>query len=160
MDLIITIFTYIFVIKPLPSNKKLTHNLISVPFYFQLSTSYTQCKHSRNSGRHMCFPIGFSQDSVAKHASGRHWTAKTLQQLVSKSSKSFISNLKMNNQIKISFNISLDCFTKTLRNEGIRGMYKGSGVNLVLITPEKAIKLVANDGFRYLFKSKYIFDFF
>lgn len=33
-------------------------------------------------------------------------------------------------------------------------MYKGSSVNLLLITPEKAIKLVANDGFRYLLKSK------
>jgi len=31
-------------------------------------------------------------------------------------------------------------------------MYKGSSVNLILITPEKAIKLVANDGFRYLLK--------
>lgn len=30
----------------------------------------------------------------------------------------------------------------------IRGLYAGSGVNLFLITPEKAIKLVANDFFR------------
>lgn len=52
------------------------------------------------------------------------------------------------------YNSYLDCFTKTLKNEGIRGMYRGSSVNLLLITPEKAIKLVANDGFRYLFKSK------
>src|SRR4051812_43442574 len=28
-------------------------------------------------------------------------------------------------------------------------MYRGSGVNLLLITPEKAIKLVANDFFRH-----------
>jgi hypothetical protein len=34
-------------------------------------------------------------------------------------------------------------------------MYRGSGVNLLLITPEKAIKLVANDAFRYSLKSKY-----
>ncbi|RNA18309.1 mitochondrial glutamate carrier 1-like [Brachionus plicatilis] len=47
-----------------------------------------------------------------------------------------------------------DCFIKTFKTEGIRGMYKGSGVNLFLITPEKAIKLVANDGFRYMLKSK------
>ncbi|CAF0819515.1 unnamed protein product [Brachionus calyciflorus] len=52
------------------------------------------------------------------------------------------------------YNSYLDCFVKTLRNEGIRGMYKGSSVNLLLITPEKAIKLVANDSFRYLLKSK------
>ena len=34
-------------------------------------------------------------------------------------------------------------------------MYKGSSVNLLLITPEKAIQLVANDGFRYMLTSKY-----
>ncbi|VDM78533.1 unnamed protein product [Strongylus vulgaris] len=31
----------------------------------------------------------------------------------------------------------------------IRALYSGSAVNIVLITPEKAIKLVANDFFRY-----------
>jgi solute carrier family 25 glutamate transporter 18/22 len=54
----------------------------------------------------------------------------------------------------IKLNLSFDCFLKTLRTEGIRGMYRGSSVNLLLITPEKAIKLVANDGFRYYLKKK------
>lgn len=43
----------------------------------------------------------------------------------------------------------LDCFKKTYRAEGYLGMYKGSAVNILLITPEKAIKLAANDFFRY-----------
>ncbi|KAK3791454.1 hypothetical protein RRG08_046606 [Elysia crispata] len=42
-----------------------------------------------------------------------------------------------------------DCAVKTFRNEGFFGMYRGSGVNLLLITPEKAIKLVGNDFFRH-----------
>ncbi|RUS71013.1 hypothetical protein EGW08_021225 [Elysia chlorotica] len=42
-----------------------------------------------------------------------------------------------------------DCAIKTFRNEGFFGMYRGSGVNLLLITPEKTIKLVGNDFFRY-----------
>ncbi|XP_019620982.1 PREDICTED: mitochondrial glutamate carrier 1-like isoform X2 [Branchiostoma belcheri] len=46
-----------------------------------------------------------------------------------------------------------DCFVKTFRKEGFRGMYKGSGVNLVLITPEKAIKLTANDTFRFYLRT-------
>ncbi|CAH1249999.1 SLC25A22 [Branchiostoma lanceolatum] len=46
-----------------------------------------------------------------------------------------------------------DCFVKTFRKEGFRGMYKGAGVNLVLITPEKAIKLTANDYFRFYLRS-------
>lgn len=44
---------------------------------------------------------------------------------------------------------SVDCFRKSLAKGGLRGMYQGSGVNILLITPEKAIKLVANDYFRY-----------
>lgn len=43
-----------------------------------------------------------------------------------------------------------DCAVKTFRKEGFFGMYRGSGVNLLLITPEKAIKLVGNDLFRHL----------
>ncbi|ETE60897.1 Mitochondrial glutamate carrier 1, partial [Ophiophagus hannah] len=44
----------------------------------------------------------------------------------------------------------LDCLMKTLRSEGYFGMYRGAAVNLTLVTPEKAIKLAANDYFRYL----------
>ncbi|XP_017041163.1 mitochondrial glutamate carrier 1 [Drosophila ficusphila] len=42
-----------------------------------------------------------------------------------------------------------DCFRKTIASEGFFGMYRGSAVNILLITPEKAIKLTANDYFRY-----------
>ncbi|XP_026735673.1 mitochondrial glutamate carrier 1-like [Trichoplusia ni] len=42
-----------------------------------------------------------------------------------------------------------DCFKQTYRAEGYFGMYRGSAVNILLITPEKAIKLAANDMFRY-----------
>nr|XP_020636187.1 mitochondrial glutamate carrier 1-like isoform X1 [Pogona vitticeps]XP_020636188.1 mitochondrial glutamate carrier 1-like isoform X1 [Pogona vitticeps]XP_020636189.1 mitochondrial glutamate carrier 1-like isoform X2 [Pogona vitticeps] len=44
----------------------------------------------------------------------------------------------------------LDCLVKTLRSEGCFGMYRGAAVNLTLVTPEKAIKLAANDYFRHL----------
>ncbi|PZC76952.1 mitochondrial glutamate carrier 1 [Helicoverpa armigera] len=43
----------------------------------------------------------------------------------------------------------IDCFRQTYRAEGYFGMYRGSGVNILLITPEKAIKLAANDMFRF-----------
>ncbi|XP_069489669.1 mitochondrial glutamate carrier 1-like isoform X2 [Ambystoma mexicanum] len=42
----------------------------------------------------------------------------------------------------------LDCLVKTIRSEGYFGMYRGAAVNLTLVTPEKAIKLAANDFFR------------
>ncbi|XP_006877040.1 PREDICTED: mitochondrial glutamate carrier 1 [Chrysochloris asiatica] len=42
-----------------------------------------------------------------------------------------------------------DCLIKTIRMEGYFGMYRGAAVNLTLVTPEKAIKLAANDFFRY-----------
>ncbi|CAH2054427.1 unnamed protein product, partial [Iphiclides podalirius] len=48
----------------------------------------------------------------------------------------------------------LDCFKKTYRAEGYFGMYRGSAVNILLITPEKAIKLAANDMFRFYLTRK------
>jgi len=48
----------------------------------------------------------------------------------------------------------LDCFKKTYRAEGYFGMYRGSAVNILLITPEKAIKLAANDYFRHRLTTK------
>ncbi len=35
------------------------------------------------------------------------------------------------------YNSMLDCFRKTYRAEGYFGMYRGSAVNIILITPEK-----------------------
>ncbi|XP_015786364.1 mitochondrial glutamate carrier 1 [Tetranychus urticae] len=43
----------------------------------------------------------------------------------------------------------MDCFRQTYHREGFTGMYRGSAVNILLVTPEKAIKLAANDFFRY-----------
>ncbi|XP_068458954.1 mitochondrial glutamate carrier 1 isoform X2 [Clinocottus analis] len=42
----------------------------------------------------------------------------------------------------------MDCLAKTVRSEGYFGCYRGAAVNLTLVTPEKAIKLAANDIFR------------
>ena len=50
----------------------------------------------------------------------------------------------------------LDCFKKTYRAEGYFGMYRGSAVNILLITPEKAIKLAANDYFRHRYQQLFI----
>ncbi|XP_066237238.1 mitochondrial glutamate carrier 2 isoform X1 [Saccopteryx leptura] len=44
----------------------------------------------------------------------------------------------------------VDCLMKTARAEGFLGTYRGAAVNLTLVTPEKAIKLAANDFFRHL----------
>ncbi|XP_062853482.1 solute carrier family 25 member 55a [Trichomycterus rosablanca] len=43
----------------------------------------------------------------------------------------------------------MDCLVKTVRSEGYFGMYRGAAVNLALVTPEKGIKLAANDFFRH-----------
>lgn len=43
---------------------------------------------------------------------------------------------------------SIDCAQKILRNEGLRGFYRGLGPQLVGVAPEKAIKLTVNDLIR------------
>merc|ERR1719507_1200312 len=56
---------------------------------------------------------------------------------------------RLQNQQGNMYSGMADCFRKTYRAEGYFGMYRGSGVNILLITPEKAIKLAANDYFRH-----------
>jgi len=63
--------------------------------------------------------------------------------------KTRLQNQKVGPNGEKMYNSMLDCFKKTYKAEGYFGMYKGSAVNLLLITPEKAIKLAANDWFRH-----------
>lgn len=48
----------------------------------------------------------------------------------------------------------MDCLWKVAKAEGARGLYKGIGVNLLLINPEKAIKLAVNDQVRQMYGGK------
>lgn len=67
-----------------------------------------------------------------------------------------LAKTRLQNQQKgaMIYKSFLDCAKKTYRADGFFGMYRGSGVNLLLITPEKAIKLVGNDFFRYHLKTE------
>eukprot|EP01127_Copromyxa_protea_P012029 TRINITY_DN3097_c0_g1_i1.p1 TRINITY_DN3097_c0_g1~~TRINITY_DN3097_c0_g1_i1.p1 ORF type:complete len:724 (-),score=137.95 TRINITY_DN3097_c0_g1_i1:48-1907(-) len=47
---------------------------------------------------------------------------------------------------------SFDCFRKVWRGEGLRGLYKGLGPQLLGVAPEKAIKLTVNDSLRSMFQ--------
>eukprot|EP00116_Pleurobrachia_bachei_P006952 sb/3467214/ len=49
---------------------------------------------------------------------------------------------------------AVHCFQSVVRGEGFRGLYRGVGVNLLLINPEKAIKLVVNDELRRNFAKR------
>ena len=55
---------------------------------------------------------------------------------------------------EVLYKNSLDCFKKVIKNEGILGLYRGLGPQLVGVAPEKAIKLTVNDLFRDVFKNK------
>uniref|UniRef100_A0A8C8HB00 Mitochondrial glutamate carrier 1 n=1 Tax=Oncorhynchus tshawytscha TaxID=74940 RepID=A0A8C8HB00_ONCTS len=59
--------------------------------------------------------------------------------------KTRLQNQRQGQQI---YKNMMDCLVKTVRSEGYFGMYRGAAVNLTLVTPEKAIKLAANDFFR------------
>ncbi|KAJ2690593.1 mitochondrial aspartate-glutamate transporter agc1 [Coemansia spiralis] len=49
---------------------------------------------------------------------------------------------------EIMYKNSIDCFRKVIRNEGVLGLYRGLGPQLVGVAPEKAIKLTVNDFVR------------
>lgn len=51
----------------------------------------------------------------------------------------------------ILYKNSFDCFAKVAREEGIRGLYRGIGPQLLGVAPEKAIKLTVNDMCRSAF---------
>ncbi|XP_003743820.1 mitochondrial glutamate carrier 1 [Galendromus occidentalis] len=63
--------------------------------------------------------------------------------------KTRLQNQKIGPNGEAQYRSMLDCFRKTFAREGYFGMYRGSAVNILLITPEKAIKLTANDFFRH-----------
>lgn len=69
--------------------------------------------------------------------------------------KTRLQNQRVSPDGKVEYSGIIDCAKKTWARGGtstlkkIRGLYSGSAVNILLITPEKAIKLVANDFFRY-----------
>ncbi|KAF9167903.1 mitochondrial aspartate-glutamate transporter agc1 [Actinomortierella ambigua] len=49
---------------------------------------------------------------------------------------------------------SIDCFKKVIKNEGVLGLYRGLGPQLVGVAPEKAIKLTMNDLVRKMTTDK------
>ncbi|KAG8196888.1 hypothetical protein JTE90_027597 [Oedothorax gibbosus] len=63
--------------------------------------------------------------------------------------KTRLQNQQVGPQGQKMYSSMVDCFRKTFTREGFTGMYRGSAVNILLITPEKAIKLAANDFFRH-----------
>merc|ERR1711936_107946 len=63
--------------------------------------------------------------------------------------KTRLQNQKLGPNGEKMYTGMLDCFKQTYKAEGYFGMYRGSAVNILLITPEKAIKLAANDFFRH-----------
>ena len=50
--------------------------------------------------------------------------------------KTRLQNQKIAPNGERMYNGMLDCFRKTLRSDGFFGMYRGSAVNILLITPE------------------------
>uniref|UniRef100_T1J5G8 L-lactate dehydrogenase n=1 Tax=Strigamia maritima TaxID=126957 RepID=T1J5G8_STRMM len=63
--------------------------------------------------------------------------------------KTRLQNQQVGPNGELMYRNMFDCFKKTYVAEGYFGMYRGSAVNILLITPEKAIKLAANDFFRH-----------
>ncbi|XP_021341671.1 calcium-binding mitochondrial carrier protein Aralar1-like isoform X1 [Mizuhopecten yessoensis] len=63
--------------------------------------------------------------------------------------KTRIQNQRTGSMVgELMYKNSFDCFKKVLRHEGVLGLYRGLGPQLVGVCPEKAIKLTMNDFMR------------
>ncbi|KAF9586487.1 hypothetical protein BGW38_003818 [Lunasporangiospora selenospora] len=56
--------------------------------------------------------------------------------------------IRISEDLEVNAENTVDCFRQVVAKEGVRGLYRGIGPNLVGITPEKAIKLAVNDFVR------------
>jgi len=69
--------------------------------------------------------------------------------------KTRLQNQQIGADGRATYSGIIDCAKQTWKSGGsssiskVRALYSGSAVNILLITPEKAIKLVANDFFRH-----------
>ncbi|KAH7696933.1 Protein F20D1.9, partial [Aphelenchoides avenae] len=69
--------------------------------------------------------------------------------------KTRLQNQRVASDVSVQYKGIIDCARQTWQKGGttslakFRSLYSGSGVNILLVTPEKAIKLVANDFFRH-----------
>jgi solute carrier family 25 aspartate/glutamate transporter 12/13 len=57
--------------------------------------------------------------------------------------KTRMQNQRTIDPAKRLYSNSLDCFLKVIRNEGVLGLYRGLGPQLMGVAPEKAIKVLA-----------------
>ena len=63
--------------------------------------------------------------------------------------KTRMQNQSPNANGELLYNNMCDCFRKTLKTEGVLGLYSGLGISLLLIAPKRALRLSSNDFFRY-----------
>jgi len=65
--------------------------------------------------------------------------------------KTRMQNQRFTKESEKLYRNSWDCFLKVVKGEGILGLYRGLGPQLIGVAPEKAIKLTVNDLLRNLF---------
>lgn len=125
----------------------------TITFHLQPTSKDYKRWYCRYNWCFLCLSIGFSENTFAKSTNRSEWR-KNVQinvSLVWEFLNEFLKMFWIHHYLPLS---RLDCFKKTYRAEGYFGMYKGSAVNILLITPEKAIKLAANDFFRHHLTTK------
>eukprot|EP01126_Amoeba_proteus_P057871 TRINITY_DN7408_c0_g2_i1.p1 TRINITY_DN7408_c0_g2~~TRINITY_DN7408_c0_g2_i1.p1 ORF type:complete len:437 (+),score=94.79 TRINITY_DN7408_c0_g2_i1:303-1613(+) len=65
--------------------------------------------------------------------------------------KTRMQNQRNSKDLVKLYDNSWDCFRKVFKGEGVRGLYRGLGPQLIGVAPEKAIKLTVNDFLRSVF---------
>jgi len=106
-------------------------------------------------GEDMAVPDDFSQQDLYSGMWWRHLVAGGLAGMVSRTCTAPLDRLKIMLQVhgtgryKSGKSLRIkDAFTYMLREGGIRGLWRGNGINVIKIAPESALKFAAYDFFK------------
>lgn len=103
-------------------------------------------------GEDMNVPDDFTQKEMQTGMWWRHLAAGGVAGAVSRTCTAPLDRLKVFLQVNPSRQKISDCFQNMLKEGGVRGLWRGNGINVLKIAPETALKFAAYEQVKRLIK--------
>ncbi|XP_072398943.1 calcium-binding mitochondrial carrier protein SCaMC-2 isoform X2 [Diabrotica undecimpunctata] len=103
-------------------------------------------------GEDMNVPDDFTQKEMQTGMWWRHLAAGGVAGAVSRTCTAPLDRLKVFLQVNPSRQKIADCFNNMLKEGGVKGLWRGNGINVLKIAPESAIKFAAYEQVKRLIK--------